>query len=424
MNEILGLIQLISIMVVLFYEYSKKYISVFMWAAILVLFGIPHFIAILLSKYNYNEESMIKASVFAIFFNLIYIISRITISKIIKVDDKSNKHSDKLSKIDKKIIKILFLGLLFCMLVLLFYTNRYLGGISNASWLGFYNLSNDLGNHNLMTYTQFLFFASGGVVFIFKKYNKKILFYISAIIIILYSTITGNRITILPLLISIILPFIYNDKKISFRNIVILSILALIAVYLVYGLRLLRLYGGIDELFSSLSLKSINDLIIDMILKGDGELSLRNAFYYFIQSDNQFPNFNEGHTYLRLLFMIIPTSLLGGLKPPDFAISMGSAWTYDFNNTKFSMHPTLYGDVFANFYWIGILWAIFWAVFNILIEKCTNRKNNVIKSILQVLFGTMFIIIARGSVYNAVYIGMAGGVIILVTYYLARIKLK
>ena len=431
MSIILGIFQLISIIIIVVYEYTQKYISVFMWATLLILFGIPHFIAILFRKCNYSEYTMIRASVFVILFNLIYILSRIIISKIAikskciirKKENSSNLTV--LNKIDKKFINLLFLILLFCMLVLLFYARKYMGGIFNASGGGFYNLNQELGSRNLMRYTQFLFFASSGVVFIFKQNNRKILFCISALFIILYSTITGNRITILPLLVAIILPFIYDNKKsISFKNIFMLIILSILAVYIVYFLRLLRIYGGIDDLLSSLSLKSINNLVLDMILSGDGELSLRNAFYHFIQYDNKFPNFNQGHTYLRLLFMLIPTSLLGGLKPPDFAISMGSAWTHNFNNTNFSMHPTLYGDIFANFYRLGIIWALFWVIFNILIEKLINRKGILIKNALQVLFGTVFIIIGRGSVYNAIFIGFMGCLIILGINYLSKIKFK
>ncbi|MGL5751693.1 MAG: O-antigen polymerase [Paraclostridium sp.] len=425
MSAVVGLLQLISIVVVIFYEYTKKYISVFMWGTLLILFGVPHFIAILFNKYEYNEEVMIQASIFVILFNLVYLVSRIIISSIINTKTKSDNNLDMDNYTNKKIVKLLFITLLICIFILLFYSRKYLGGIFNASWGGFYNLNQELGSRNLLRYTQFLFFASAGVVLIFKQKKRKVLFCIASIIIILYSTITGNRITILPLLVSIILPFIYDNKKvISIKNIVILIILGIVAVYLVYFFRLLRIYGGMSEILSSLSLQSINSLVIDMILSGDGELSLRNAFYHFIQYNNEFPNFNEGHTYLRLLFMIIPSSLLGGMKPPDFAISMGSAWTYDFQNTTFSMHPTLYGDVFANFYWGGIIWAIFWAIFNVVVEKIINRKNRVVKNVLQVLLGTVFIIIARGSVYNSIFIGVVGFIIISLIYWLSRIKIS
>ncbi|MDO7204772.1 hypothetical protein Q5M85_12095 [Paraclostridium bifermentans] len=82
MSIILGIFQLISIIIIVVYEYTQKYISVFMWATLLILFGIPHFIAILFRKCNYSEYTMIRASVFVILFNLIYILSRIIISKI------------------------------------------------------------------------------------------------------------------------------------------------------------------------------------------------------------------------------------------------------------------------------------------------------------------------------------------------------
>ena len=165
-----------------------------------------------------------------------------------------------------------------------------------------------------------------------------------------------------------------------------------------------------------------------MLLNNDGELGLRNVFLYFIYKDNNFLNFNKGHTYLRLIFMFIPTKYSFGLKPPDFAITMGSAWLGDFSNTRFSTHPTLYGDVFANFYWFGIILAIFWAIFALIIDRiiinnCLLKQLNYIS-----IFGSMYVIIGRGSVYNGIFIGVLSAIIFNIIYFvyhkMPSIKLK
>ena len=72
-------------------------------------------------------------------------------------------------------------------------------------------------------------------------------------------------------------------------------------------------------------------------------------FIIILAKNNNFPNFNQGHTYLRVLLFFIPESFSMGIKPPDFAVSMGSAYINNFSNTIYSMHPTFYGDLFANF---------------------------------------------------------------------------
>ena len=51
---------------------------------------------------------------------------------------------------------------------------------------------------------------------------------ISILMIVLYTLITGNRIIILPVIISIILKYIYiNNKNLNFKTIIVIGILGL-----------------------------------------------------------------------------------------------------------------------------------------------------------------------------------------------------
>ena len=73
-NIVLGVMQLISIIFVSIYEYNKKSIAVFLWATLLVMFGIPHVLSILTGTFDYGDDVMIKASIFVVLFNFLYII--------------------------------------------------------------------------------------------------------------------------------------------------------------------------------------------------------------------------------------------------------------------------------------------------------------------------------------------------------------
>ena len=148
-----------------------------------------------------------------------------------------------------------------------------------------------------------------------------------------------------------------------------------------------------------------------MILSGDGELSLRNAFYHFIYYNNNFNNFNMGHTYIRLLLIVIPTSLILELNHLILRF-LWVAHGHNPYNTTYSMHPTLYGDCFANLWWFGILLGIFWALFSFFIDKFIIKKNEVVRMMLMVLFSTAFVIAGRGSVYNGFFIAFAGTIIV------------
>ncbi len=436
MNVFLSLIQLITIILICIYEYKKKYTSVFLWATLLIMFGFPHFLSVISKNISYDEDTLIKASIFVILFNVVYFSTKAFIVLIERGLAKRNVRDiegHKLNEIrmqnivnrDKCLTKLFFIILVFCLFVLVAFSIRHLGSIANSSWGNFRNLNNELGFSSSLRYANLLFFASAGVALVYKNYSKKTMMLAALGIITFYSMLTGNRITILPAFMTIIIPFVFNNrKKLSLRQVIIFSLIAFFAIYMVYLLRFLRIYGGFYNFIREFNFVEINSRILDMLLDGDGELGLRKAFYHFIYYDNNFANFNKCHTYIRLLLIAIPTSLIPEIKPPDFAISMGSAWSMDPYNTVYSMHPTLYGDCFANLWWFGILLGAFWAVFSCILDKYMNKKNKVIKSMLMVLFGTVYVIAGRGSVYNGFFIGLVGAIVIEIIYLVSRFRLK
>lgn len=426
MNLLLSVAQLSSIVGITLYEYKKKYLSVFLWATLMIMFGIPHFLGIATKNTGYGENIMIKASLFVLLFNTVYFVSRFTLSKLPRVKfsyKRRIKENVDSSNIDIRIKRTLLGILLVCVFIIAILAIKYMGGISNASWGQFMALNRRLGWFSPIKYILFFYFPAASIILVFKEDRQRLLHVITMSAILFYVTVSGNRVTILPLIVAFIVPNIFN-KKISIGTLMILAATGLFSVYLIYFLRLLRVYGGFYTLFSSMDFNDINQRVFTMLLSGDGELSLRNAFYYFIDNNNDFPGFNKGHTYIRILMMALPTAVSAGLKPPDFAITMGSAWIGDFSNRVYSMTPTLYGDLFANFWWFGVFMGVFWAVINNAVDKLVNRKNRVIKNVLLVLFGTLFIAIGRGSVYNQFFIGLISSVIVGIIYIVSKFRLR
>lgn len=435
-NVLLGMLQLITIIIISVYEYKQKSTILFLWATLLLMFGFPHILSIFTGISNYNDNVMIKASIFVILFNFLYMCTKIILygrfdrsqsSKESKVHN--NKKSDigsleECHRIDSKATKLHFLLLMLSFFILIFYSIKYLGGIANSSWGAFRKINSDLGTRSLLRYATFVFFGSAGVSLVYFRNKKNVVALFSLIIIVLYSLITGNRITILPAIITIILIYIFlDDMKLSFKKIVTFGFIGFFVLYIVYFLRLLRIYNGVYNLISNYNFIELNTQVFEMLLNGDGELGLRKAFYHFIYYDNNFANFNKGHTYIRLLLIAIPTSLIPGIKPPDFAISMGSAWSMNPYNTSYSMHPTLYGDSFANLWWVGILLGIFWGLFSYKIDKFIYKKDEITKLMLMALFSTVYVIVGRGSVYNGLFIAFIGTIIILTVNLISRVKL-
>ena len=64
-----------------------------------------------------------------------------------------------------------------------------------------------------------------------------------------------------------------------------------------------------NTFISSFSFSDFNKKVLSAILTGEGELGLRNIFYYFIDFNNQFTGFGVGATYLRVLLFWLPGSL-------------------------------------------------------------------------------------------------------------------
>lgn len=434
-NILLATLQLITIIIISIYEYRRKSIALFLWATLLLMFGFPHILSIITGTSNYNDNIMIKASIFVILFNFLYICSKIILYRVFNGDHKleedeigatmlNNDLSKKHQRISSKATRLYFMLLLLSFFILVFYSIKYLGSISNSSWGEFRRINNELGPKSLLRYATFIFFGSAGVSLVYFSNKKDIMALFSLMIIVLYSLITGNRITMLPAIVTIILLYTFlSDMKLSFKKIVGFSLMGFFVLYIVYFLRLLRVYGGVYNLISNYNFIELNAQVFDMLLNGNGELGLRKAFYHFIYYENNFANFNKGHTYIRLLLIGIPTALIPAIKPPDFAISMGSAWSGNPYNTVYSMHPTLYGDCFANLWWFGVLLGIFWALFSYQIDKFIYGKNKTTKMMFMVLFSTAYVIAGRGSVYNGFFIAFIGTIIIFIVNLISRIKL-
>jgi len=432
-NLMLGTIQFASISIIAFLEYKARSLSLFLWGTLLIMFGFPHLFVILLGISGYDELVMIKASLFVILFNIVYLITRMILTKgfrslVMKtcLANAALVHNKKSKDfITIRMNRYHFIVLCISLSILLYFVYRYLGGLSGASWGAFRRLNSKLGLKSLQRYGTFLFFGSAGVALSFAVNQKRNMFLMTMTMIVVYCLLTGNRITILPAMVTIVLIYLRSEStNLSAKKIAGLLIISFFAIYVIYMLRLLRFYGGFYNMFSTRSLVELNGQVLEMLLNGEGELGLRRAFYHFIKYDNNFANFNKGHTYIRLLLIGVPSFIIPDIKPPDFAISMGSAWSMNPYNTTYSMHPTLYGDCFANLSWFGVFLGIFWGLFVYFADKKIAQEVTSAREISMVLLGTVYVIIGRGSVYNGIFYGFAGVLVIICIKLLSRFRLR
>lgn len=423
MGIILSIFQILLSIHIMLKEYKHRSISIFFWVICFILYSVPNFINNVFGC-SYSSEVLIKSVLFVIGFQMFYLITKNILNKTSKdnpgsILNKTNLNEQIDDSGNNKLINKLFYCNLIVLIIILLYTFLKFGRFTNLSWGEFYRASintdsiGDIFLKFVKVINDYLFFAFSGLLLITLYLKQKRKSIVIGFIILFYLFITRNRIIILPLFVSIILLFIIKYDKIQFKQILIILIMGIGCIYFIYAIWIFRHAGTLSNFLREYNFLTFNKEIITSIIDGEGELGLKNIFYYFVKIDNKFPDLGKGHTYIRLLLMFIPTKLCFGLKPKDFAITMSSAYTNNILNTTYSVHPTFYGDLFANFGYLGIFLGVLWAIiFSILDKKISNMKNIIIKSNTLVIWGTCLIILARGSVYNSMYLGIVSSIIL------------
>lgn len=413
MTLILGILQFLVIIMLCIYELNKKSVAIFLWATLLIMFGITHLTSILIGSYVFSSETMNKASIFVILFSIIYFATRCILEKLF--NKKNNEKMIKNEKETEQFMYVLFIILIVIVSIRIITLSRGAGGIINTSWE---TMRTTVTQTNYLSFTQIfvsLFFVgSTCMILAIELKNKKILI-LSLLIVLVEVLISRNRIEILPILVTFIYYYIRKRDKISIKMLVGLAIMGILSIYLIYGMRVFRRSGSFKDFFEQYTFASFNKEVGRYLEEDDGELGLRKYYYYFIENNNKFNNFNKGHTYIRMAMVLIPSKFSFGLKPDDFAITMGTAIN---NRVKgLSIHPTLFGDVYANFGLLGVFMGIFWSVYVCILDKISNNRNYTKSSIYSIVISISLIIQGRGSVYNA-FASLVLSIILLKTIYL------
>lgn len=413
MSIILALLQFILVSGILVLEVKRKSPAMFLWATLFLMFGMMHLLDVIMGTGKYKSETMDHASLFVIVFCLFYLITRELIGrgngKRIKQTFYSLSTGGFGEGYDNN-NRILMLVFAIASLALCWDIIKNSGGLLNTSWGGAREIALEKSYFSSMQVFFIVFNALGGLlcVSIIKKNKMGII--ITSALLVFVQIITRNRVLILPLLISVIVVFVFRMKKIRMRSIPLGIIGAVAVVYIVYAIRAFRWLGTLEHALSTFSFEALNNQIKYFLTSSDGELGLRQWMYYFIDHNNNFAAFGEGHTYLRMLLVYIPTRYSFGLKPDDFAIAMGSAIGMMEGG---SMHPTLFGDCFANWGNIGVIFGAFWAALMTLFDKIILLfKKDDYKILTYILIATGCVIMGRGAVYNG-FVDIAWGIPIL-----------
>lgn len=403
---LLGLIQFITTVIVLIYEFKNKSILMVLWGTLLIMFSFPHLISCLYENTEYSIDVMVSCSAFAFLFEMIYLVVRFSMKKNPNMALKT-KTTDLI--VTRKERVFCTSAVFIAFLVYCIYLTRNAGNIFDMTWFSSRVLGSEVNIYEDADFSYLMYYLSGylisaffGVLVYYLLEKKWFVSCVCVLVICAHVLISKTRANLLPIFLVVVFFIFMKNKKSDFkliRNMCFFAVLGLVVVYFVQGI---RLSGSLTNFFSNGnyisvlkdSIKSIGDT------SSSGELGLRDAFYYFVSKNNDFPGFGQLKSYIGLLFLPIPVSLSFGLKPVDFAITMGQAYSGNYSIDYFSMHPTLFGDCYANLGFAGCFLGAFWAIFLTIVE---NRINNASSSFSKILYtmalGSSLFLVGRGSVY-------------------------
>lgn len=396
----LALIQFVVIAYICVIEAKRKASVVFMWATLMVMFGVMHAYSVITNSGSYSSVTMNEASLFVTIFCIIYLVTRNWLVKRVKDMPRAFSYDELAAE---PIQETRYMFVLFILAIFWTVGNiaAFSGGILNATWGKGRDYTASLGYVNSNQLSNLIYFSMSGLslYFLIKKQWSKVA--VAIVLMLLITLVTTNRILVIPILVVVIAYCLFRIKKIKITHAILAGLAAVGVIYLVYGLRVYRHIGSMSDFIASFNIKEFIGRINHYIATDNGELGLRNDFYFFLENDNQFEGFGKGATYLRMLLVYIPTRFAFGLKPSDFAITMGAAVGMAAGG---STHPTLFGDCYANLGWFGILLGAFWAGYATLADHINLKfKGGAHRVLVYCLFATMYVIMGRGSVYNSFF---------------------
>ena len=254
MTEILGLIQFLLIVYILFNEFKHKSSAVFLWATLFIMFGVMHLLASFGGDSEYSDSVLSKASLFVILFCAFYIVVRNTFgTKVLAENEELMSYESLIRKQNDENYDI---NILFVVFLIVFFAKvlpflHYAGDIMSTSWGTGRGYTDSLNYVNSLQIIKIFFYALSGVTVCFWL-RKNYLIMSTIVALSLFDVLlTRNRIEILPIACSLIAIFIFKNKRISFKVVILGAVLSVLVVYMVYGLRVFRHYGTLQTFINN-----------------------------------------------------------------------------------------------------------------------------------------------------------------------------
>lgn len=392
MNTFSFIILFIIFLIGSYWEYKNKSPFFIFYAGLFILLIVPAFSnAFFGLDRKYPENVYFEANFFSSLYLSVLIVSRVVFSNIFKNKKIWTNFLLKKNYSYTGLIVLLNVILVFCFLSFIFGLKLF--SFSALLSLNWWDLVRS--NSALVIFGTYLSYLScSGVLAASLSKNKKLkLFSYSVIFLfIIFSLfILKTRSYVLMFLVPVFLHMIYTKNGLRLLK-PVLFLIVMVALFVLA--RAVRYSNDLNEFLES-------DIQEGFLAASEGTESVFiDAFYHFIYFNNDFLGFEQNFTLKRIVFFWFKD-----VKPVEFSYLMHSAYYGSSPSENLSMHPTVFGDAYANAWWFGaFIYAIFLALYISLLElssKIFSESRNSFKIIIFSLIAITSLMFARGAVYNA-----------------------
>lgn len=399
-----------SFVVVVCIAYLRRSVSIVFWLALLLIFAIPHCFDVWINEAvgTPHWHVLNRASIFVLLFNVgsIGVLLKLPSSGTGFVARFRLIHLDaRAVLLEYFCLAMLYSGLVIWTIGLV----KTSGGLFDSTWSDTLVI-----NSTLQEFGNYFMYAGAGGLSLAYFSNHRLHLILFLIGVAYAIVVVRSRTLLIPACMPFILKYLYEGggvlKKMKFLAI------SVFAGFLIFFAQQFRYIGAL----TSVRDVSVSDLMEGAVLKiaaGQGEFGLRYAFYEFIENGRTHPGFGEGRTYKRLALFWCPTTLLDSvglahIKPRDFAMDMYDNYEPIADTEGGTMHPTIYGDMYANFFEFGILGGPSLVLFMYLLERLFAKISPAVECAMLTSLGLAYMLFARGAVYNGYFIWLGSGVLV------------
>ena len=380
-----------------------------LWAMLFVVFTIPN--TAHAYSGDYSEVTIANATMIAVLFMTLYMFTRFIYFAKFNAEKLEMEVND-FKETPDALFRMIFCVYLLCFVIVAagFYGRGY--SLFNSTW----TQTLDMPQTSIEIMAGKIMVAFSGIGFACLCKKKYLCFIIAFGIYVFCALYSKSRYNLLGFVTPFIIYFLFNKNN---KKVAIGISAGVILVFSVFVFQQIRWLGDIS-LLPKVGIGEILKRSVDYMRRGEGELGLVKAYYYFVEHNNNFPKFGLALGYMRLAFLFVPTSI-AKFKPRDFAIDMYKEWKH-IDNPRGTMHPTLFGDTFANFGFMSFMMGIVYGILVSFIDEIIKvTKDPTMRCMKVSMVCTLFILIGKNATYNAIFNYIVGALALDIIYAVYKI---